>query len=117
MVRMSHLLDQFEVAQTLELARQRCRGQVHMRGQIGATQTAHIGLATLQGTQQGLLGSVEEVESLDPVLANRLGLAEFDQIAQSRTRIVQTGQERQVALVAAQQYLAQVDQAVDGDSS
>src|SRR5260370_39034586 len=86
-----------------------------MLGEIGTAQGMRVGLAGLKGTQQWLLAAVEEVESFDLALITaHAGLAQTLKDALTSAWVIQTGQKRQVALVAAQHDLAQVDQAVDG---
>lgn len=58
-----------------------------------------IELAVLHGSQQGLLGEVEEVQALDPWIGADAGLSQSLQITFAGARVVQAGQERQIALV------------------
>ena len=88
-------------------------GVMSNRAKIGATPTMDIEFAVLQCSQQSLLGDVEEVQPLDAGIGADARLAQALQITLARAGVVQAGQERQVALVAAQQNLAQIDQAVD----
>ena len=60
---MRDLFDQSEHVKALELSRHRRWGDVQVRQQIGATPAVDVELTQLQGTQQGLLGSVEEIGS------------------------------------------------------
>jgi hypothetical protein len=112
---MGDLLDQTECAQSRDLSRQRRDAHVHMLGEIGTAQAMHVVLAALQGSQQCLLAAVEEVQSFDlSLIAAYARLAQTLKVALTRAWVIQTGQKRQVALVAAQHDLAQVDQAIDG---
>ena len=71
-----------------------------------------IEFAPLQGTEQSLLGEIEEVQAFDVGFRTDARLTQALQIALTRARVVQAGQERQVTLIAAQQNFAQVDQTV-----
>ena len=112
-VGMRDLLDQTEHAQPSELARHGRRRHVQPSHEIGSAPAVDVELAVLQGSQQRLVAGAEEVQALDRRVGAHARLAQPLQIALAGAGVVQAGQERQVALVAAQQDLAQVDQAVD----
>ena len=112
---MRNFFDQSKHPQTRQLTRQ-CRGrQRHMFGQVRPPTAVNIELTMLQGFEQRLLSRVEEVQAFDGLLRAHwhFGLTQSLQVALAFTGVIQTAKKRQVALVAAQQYLAQVDQAVD----
>jgi hypothetical protein len=56
----------------------------------------------LHGSQQGLLGDVEEVQALDAWIGAHAGLTQSLQITFAGARVVQAGQERQITLVTGQ---------------
>lgn len=112
---MSHFFDQPQHAQACKLARQRRRRDGHVRGQVCTAQTVNIELAMLQCLQQPLFHRIEEVQALDRLLRvdAYAGLAQALQITLACAGVIQAAKKRQIALVAAQQYFAQIDQAVD----
>jgi hypothetical protein len=60
---------------------------VQVRQQIGATPTMDIELAVLQGSQQGLLGDVEEIQALDAWIGAHAGLTQSLQITFAGARV------------------------------
>ena len=114
---MRDLLDQSQHVHPPELARH-CRGRDVQSGeQVDASPAVNVELAVLQGSQQRLVSGVEEVQALDRRVGAHARLAQPLQITLTRAGVVQAGQEGEVALVAAQQDLAQVDQAEESTSS
>lgn len=111
---MRNLFDQTEHVKALELSRHRRWGDIQVRQQISATPAVDSELAELQGAQQGLLDGVEEVQALDTGIGTDAGLTQALQITLAGAGVVQAGQEFEIALIAAEQGLAQFDQAVDG---
>ena len=99
---MRDLLDQTKHVQPLELARHGPRRDVKSREQIGAAPAVDVELAVLQGSQQGVVSGVEEVQALDRRVGAHARLAQPLQITLAGAGIVQAGQEGEVALVAAQ---------------
>ena len=110
---MRDFLDHSKHMKAFELSRQGRRGYLQVRQQIGATPAVDVELAELQGSQQGLLGGIEEVQALDAGIGTDARLTQSLQIAFARAGVVETGQERQVALIAAEQDFTQIDQAID----
>ena len=88
-----------------------------MLDEIGTPPAVDVEFAALHGLEQRLVNAVEEVQPLDRRIAAHAGLAQPLQITLARAGVVQAGQEREVALVAAQQDLAQIDQAEESTSS
>jgi len=71
-----------------------------------------VELAMLQGAKQRLVGCGEEVEPFDRRVGAQTGLAQALKVTFSRARVVEAGQEGKIAVVAAEQDFAQVDEAV-----
>ena len=108
-------LDQAEHAQAASWRESARRVQRARSGfEVGAAQAVDVELGTLQGAQQRLLGAGEEVQSLDGALTVVLRLGQPSEVALAAGGILQGREELQVAAVAAEQDLAQVDQAIDG---
>src|SRR5215207_7955923 len=108
-------LEQAEHAQAAKLSRQlagRHGGQ--KAGKVGSGQAMDIEFGTLHSAQQRLVVGVEEVQALEGTVAVGHGVGDTFKRALAAAVVVQAGQELEVALVAAEQYLAQVDEAVDG---
>ena len=114
---MRHALDQPQHSQPLELARHDRGRELKMFEQIGPSPTVDVEFASLHGSEQRLVGGVEEVQSLDRRVVTYPRLAQPLEIAFTGRGVVQAGEKRQVALVAAEQNLAQVDQAEESTSS
>ena len=114
---MRDFLDQSDHVQALELARHGRGCEWHMLDEIGTPPAVDVEFAALHGLEQRLVNAVEEVQPLDRRIAAHAGLAQPLQITLARAGVVQAGQEREVALVAAQQDLAQIDQAEESTSS
>ena len=68
----------------------------------------------LQGMQQSTVGWLEEVDPLNRLAVHLARLGQAAEGAHTGGEVVQRGQVSEIATVAAKQYLAQVDQAVDG---
>ena len=106
--------DEAEVAQASEITTDAGGGQVwQIWFQVGATNTADIELRSLQGTQQGMLGLVKEVEAFDAMPINFFGCGELVEAAIAGGEIVESGKKFEIAAVAAVEYLAQIDQTVN----
>ena len=84
-----------------------------MRQQISAPPAVDSELAELQSSQKGLLGRVEEVQTLDAGGGADTWLTQTLQVTLARTGVVQAGQECQVAVIATQQNVAQINHAVN----
>ncbi len=110
---MRDFFDQSKHMKALELSRHCPRSDVQVCEQISTTPAVDSELAVLQGSQQGLLGGVEEIQAVDAGVGTDTPLTRPLQITLTRAGIVQAGQECQVALIPAQQHLAQIDQTVD----
>src|SRR5260370_26080803 len=114
-VGISRALEQSEDAQAAQLPRQRGgrqRGQYSQ--QIATRQAMDVELGALDGAQESLIVAIEEVQALAGTVAIGLGVGNAIEQALARAVVVQAGEERQIALVAAEQDLPQVDQTVDG---
>ena len=107
-------LEQAEHAQATQLARQPRRREIGQQlHEVTAGQAMDIELRSLHGAKQGHVVSVEEVHALEGTIAVGFGLGKPLKQALAVAVIVQAGEELEIALVAAQQDLAQVDEAVD----
>src|SRR5213593_1494084 len=107
--------DQPEGTQAVQLARQARSAEFGQpRLEVGAAQAVDVERRALQGAQQSLFGAREEVQSLDGALALALRFGEAHQIALAAGGVGQRGEELEVAAIATEQNLAQVEQAVDG---
>src|ERR1035437_3744206 len=109
----SDAFDQTEGAQAMQLTRQ-CR--IIQRDEwfdVGAAHAVNVELRALQGTQQTLLGALEEVQSLDRAVPVTLRFAQPSQITRTRCGVIQSRKELQIAAIAAGQNFTQVDQAID----
>src|SRR5579883_647041 len=106
--------DDSEVAKAAQLTGEGCWGKMWKQAnQVGAAHAVDIELGTLQGAQKPWLGALEEVQSLDRTLRVAPLLGQAVQRPNAGAVIVDGGKELEVAAVAAEQDLAQVDQAVD----
>jgi len=106
--------DQAERSQAMELTRQARGAQLgHEARQVGATHAVDVELGALQCPQKPLLGAFEEVQTLDGSIALALRFAEPRQVALAAGSILDGREELQVAPIAGEQNLAQVDEAVD----
>ena len=114
---MRDLLDQTEQVQSPDLARHRRGGDVQPCDKVGSAPAVNVELTMLQSAQQRLVGGVEEVQPLGRRVRTHARLTQPLQVTLTGAGVLQAGQEREVALVAAQQDLAQVDQAEESTSS
>src|ERR1035438_1163076 len=109
---MRDFFNQTQQAQPFELTRH-CRWrELQVLAQVCAAPAVDVELAVLQSSQQRVVDGVEEVQTLDAGFGAHARLAQPLQVALTGAGGVQTGEERQVALVAAQQDLAQIDDAI-----
>ena len=81
--------------------------------QVGGAHAVDIELGALQGAHKLVLGALKEVQSLDRIVRVATLLGQTVQRPNAGAGIVDGGKELEVAAVAAEQDLAQVDQAVD----
>src|SRR6266403_1512562 len=110
-----YALDETDVSQPAKLAREAMRGElVEQREQVGTADAGDVDPRVLQGMQQGVIGPVEEVDALDGLVIDRAGLGKAVEGPDTGGEVIERGEMRQVAAVAGEQDLAQVDQAVDG---
>ena len=108
------LLDEAEVAQASEITGDAGGRQMgKKRFQVGTTHTTDVELRTLQGAQQRMLGLVEEVEALDAMAIDLFGRGQFVEAATTGREVVERGEKFEIAAVAAEENLAQIDQAVN----
>ena len=108
-------LEQTEHSQTAQLSRQSAARHLEQEvGEIASSQAMNIELGSLHGAKQRLGVGVEEVQALEGPVAGGLRMGDALEGALTAAVVVEAGEERQVALVAAEQYLAQVNKAVDG---
>ena len=80
---MGDFFDQSKHMKALELSRHCPRGDVQVCEQIGTTPAVDSELAVLQGSQQGLLGGVEEIQALDAGVGTDMRLTQPLQITLS----------------------------------
>jgi hypothetical protein len=71
------------------------------RDEIATTQATDVELGVLQGAQQGLLGTVEEVEALERITGDGLGAGQPMQVSIPGGEVVECGKIVQVAAVTA----------------
>ena len=114
-VRVCCALEQSEYAQTAKLSRQLAARHVGQQvSEIASGQTMNVELWSLHRAKQRLVVGVEEVQALEGAVAVGLGMGDALEGALTAAMVVQAGEELEVALVAAEQDFAQVDEAVDG---
>ena len=107
-------LDEAEIPQAAQLARQGCRGKMGQQAdQVGAAHAVDIELRPLQCAQQLLLGALEEVQSLDRAVCLALLLGQAIQSADAGGVILDGGEELEVPAIAPEEDFAQIDPAVD----
>ena len=107
-------LDQAEPAHATDLPGKSSRAQAGDKGsQVCPAQSADVELRALQGAEQCLLASLEEVQPFDQAIFVAAILAEPIQGANPGAVVVESGQVLQVSPAAAKQDVAKVDQAVD----
>src|SRR5271165_4850896 len=108
-------LDQAEPAHATDLPGESSRAQAGDKGsQVYSAQSADVELRTLQSAEQCLLASLEEVQPFDQAIFVAAILAEPIQGANPGAVVVEGGQVQQVSSAAAEQDVAQINQAVDG---
>jgi len=110
-------LDQPEHAQAPELARHCCWGKVQLGKQVGPRQPWMLNSPCCKVRSSVWSAAQKKLIPLTDGSAPTRGWLRPLQVALARGGVFQAGQEGQVALIAAQQGLAQVDQAVDRLSS
>ena len=81
--------------------------------QVCSAQSADVELRRLEGAEQCLLASLEEVQAFDQAIFVAAILAEPIQGANPGAVVVEGGQVQQVSSAAAEQDVAQINQAVD----
>ncbi len=114
-IAVSDLLDDSELAQAPEVAREAGSGNVGKEAsQVGAANAAQVVFRSLQGTQHGLRGHIEEVEALEFLTLDDLGFGQPRQVSISGREVVERRKIFQVAAIAAEQKVTQVNEAVDG---
>src|SRR5947199_333181 len=107
-------LDQAEPAHATDLPGESSRAQAGDKGsQICSAQSADVELRTLQGAEQCLLASLEEVQPFDQAIVIAAILAQPIEGANPGAVVVEGGQVQQVSSAAAEQDVAQINQAVD----
>src|SRR5882724_7645337 len=111
-IRACNTLDQAKGSQAMQLTRQTRGGDP---GQIGreicTAYAMDVEFRALQGPQQSLLGTLEEVQALDRPIALALRLGEPGEFTLAAGGILDSGEELQVASIASGDDLAQIDQA------
>ena len=83
------------------------------RPEVGAAEAGDIESGTLEGRKQGLFGVAEEVEALDGAAVDQTRSGEAVERPDAGREVVQTGEVFEVAAVAAEQDVTEVDEAVD----
>ena len=82
--------------------------------EVGAAEAADVEAGTVQGGKQGLLGTAEEVETLDDAAFDGTGLRKTVERSDASREVVETGEVFEVAAVATEQDVTEVGEAVDG---
>jgi len=83
------------------------------RDEVGAADAADVEAGTVQGGEQSLLGTAEEVEALDGAAFDGTGLGQTVERSDASREVVQTGEVFEVAAVASEQDVTEVGEAVD----
>ena len=85
-----------------------------VRQQVAPADAGDVDPWVLQGVQQGAVAWFEEVDPLDGLAVHLARPGQAVERANPGGEVVQRGEVSEIAPVAAEQDLAQVDQAVDG---
>ena len=105
-------LEQSEHAQAAQLSRQPGRREVGQKAQqVASCQAVDVERRALDRTHESLIVAIEEVQALEGSIAVRLGVRDALECALATAVVIQAGEELKIALIAAEQDLAQVDQA------
>ena len=105
-------LEQAQHAQPTQLARQPARREIGQQlHQVATRQAVDVEFGTLYGAKQGLVVEIEEVHALEGSIPVGLGMRDALKQPSAAAVVVQAGEEFQIALVAAEQDIAQIDQA------
>src|ERR1019366_1871604 len=108
-------LDHPDVAQSAQVPRQPVwREHVQVGEKVGPADTGDFDPWILQGMQQRAVPWFEEVDPLDGLVLDLARLGQPVEGADACGEVVERGQMGEIAPVAPEQDLAQVDQAVDG---
>src|SRR5450631_1415198 len=108
-------LDQAQHTQPTQLARQPGGREIGQQlYEVAARQSVDVEFGTLDCTQQRLIVEIEEVQALEGAISVGLGVRDALEQPSAAAVVVQAGEEFQIALIAAEQDVAQVDEAVDG---
>ena len=86
---------------------------IKQRHQVGAPDPGDVDPRVLQGVQQRVVDRIKEVDPLDGFVLDPARLGEPVERTHPDGEVVEGRQMCQVAAVTAEQYLAQVNQAVD----
>ncbi len=112
---MNDLLDESELAQAPEIARDAGRRDLAQEGsEVGTADATDVEFGTLKRAQQGLLSGVEEVEALEAMAIDALGAGQSMQVAIAGGKVVQCGEIFERAAITPEEDLAQINEAVDG---
>src|SRR5271166_6847260 len=107
-------LDQAKPADAIELSGESSRARIWNEGnQVCPAHAPDVELRSLQGAEQRLFAALEEVQALDEAIFVTPIFAQPIEGADAGAVVVESGQVLQISPAAAQQDLAQIDQAVD----
>ena len=92
-IAMNDLLDETELAQAPKLARDAGRRDLAQEGdEVGTADATDVELGTLKRPQQGLLSGIEEIEALEGMAVDRLGVDQPMQVTIAGGKVVECGE-------------------------
>jgi hypothetical protein len=93
-IAMNDFLDETELAQAPKLARDAGRRDLAQEGdEVGTADATDVELGTLKRPQQGLLSGIEEIEALEGMAVDRLGVDQPMQVTIAGGKVVECGQQ------------------------